>query len=288
MTKAVEISPIRQYYWSIKRELWEHRSIYVAPLAVALMIVIGSPFHLPEGLNALDPAGQQYQIEEPYVLAALLLMFTTIVVAFYYCLEAFQSERRDRSILFWKSLPVPDLTTVLAKASVPLFILPLAAFVVTAGTHVLMLLLGSIRLGLQGAAFTTLWNAVPLLHMWSVLFYHLIAGHGIWYAPFYGWLLLVSAWARRAPLLWATLPLLALSLVERIAFNTSHFVGMLAYRFMGEPAGSTAMAHPMSMETLTPPTPMEFLRSPGFWFGLAFCTACLGAALYLRRQRGPV
>jgi ABC-2 type transport system permease protein len=288
MTKPAAISPLRQFYWSILRELWEHRSIYVAPLAVAVLIVIAAPFHVPAGVTAVNRAIPHDQIEEPYVIAALLLMFTTILVAFYYCLEAFQSERRDRSILFWKSLPVSDLITVLSKASIPLFVLPFATFVVTAVTHVLMLLLGSIRLGMEGAGFATLWKAVPVLQMWSVLFYHLMAGHGIWYAPFYGWLLLVSAWARRAPLLWATLPLLALSLLERIAFNTSHFVSLLAYRFMGAPAGSTAMAHPMSLETLIPPTPMEFLNSPGFWFGLAFFTACLGAALYLRRQRGPI
>src|SRR6516164_1552748 len=137
MTKPAVISPLRQFYWSIKREIWEHRSIYVAPLAVAALIVIASPFHLPVGVNAVNRAIQHDQIEEPYVLAALLLMFTTILVAFYYCLEAFQSERRDRSILFWKSLPVSDLITVLSKASVPLLILPFATFVVTVVTHVL-------------------------------------------------------------------------------------------------------------------------------------------------------
>jgi ABC-2 type transport system permease protein len=288
MTKPADISPVRQLCWSIRRELWENHSIYLAPLAVAVLIVIGSPSHLPAGMNGLDPAQQHEQIEELYVLASLLLMFTTLVVAFYYCLEAFQSERRDRSILFWKSLPVSDVITVLAKASIPLFLLPFATFVFTVVTHVLMLLLGSIRLGLEGAGFATLWNAVPVLPLWSVLFYHLMAGHGIWYAPFYGWLFLVSAWARRAPLLWATLPPLALSLVERIAFNTSHFVTLLTYRFMGSPADARVMAHPMSMETLMPATPMQFLSSAGFWFGLAFFTACLGAAVHLRHQRGPV
>ena len=60
-----------------------------------------------------------------------------------------------------------------------------------------------------------------------LLLYHLVTVHALWYAPFYGWLLLVSGWARRAPFLWAALPLLAIGVVEKIAFNTSHFAAML-------------------------------------------------------------
>jgi ABC-2 type transport system permease protein len=270
-----DISIVWQLYWSLRRELWENRSILVAPAAVVVLIIIGSAisvFRLPGRVNALDPSQHHEVIEQPYEFAALLLMFITLVIAFYYCLEAFQSERRDRSILFWKSLPVSDHTTVIAKASVPLLILPLVTFAATVVTHVFMLLLGSA------------WRVVPVLPMWTGLFFHLVAGHGLWYAPFYGWLLLVSAWARRAPLLWATLPLLALGLVERIAFNTSHFASLLVSRFAGAPA-EARVADPMSMTSLAP---MQLLNSPGFWLGLAFYVACLAAAAHLRRERGPV
>jgi ABC-2 type transport system permease protein len=146
MKKAEYISFGSQLYWSIRRELLETRSIYLAPAAVAVLIIIGSAissFRLPGRLTTLDPAQQHEVIEQPYEFAAMLLMFTTIVIAFYYCLETFQSERRDRSILFWKSLPVPDFTTAAAKASVPLLILPIVTFAATVVTHVFMLSLGS-------------------------------------------------------------------------------------------------------------------------------------------------
>ena len=58
----------------------------------------------------------------------------------FYCLDALYGERRDRSILFWKSLPVSDLTTVLSKASIPIVVLPLLTFAVTVATQLIMLL----------------------------------------------------------------------------------------------------------------------------------------------------
>src|SRR5579864_7071220 len=126
---AVAISQTRPFYWSVRRELWENRSIYIAPLAVAVAFLFGfliSMVHLPDKMRAalaLDPMQQREIIERPYNMAALLLMGTYLFVAAFYCLDALQGERRDRSILFWKSLPVSDLTTVLSKASSPFVIL---------------------------------------------------------------------------------------------------------------------------------------------------------------------
>ena len=69
---------------------------------------------------ALDAQSRQQTIEAPYDMAAGLLMLDLLIVGVFYCLDALHGERRDRSMLFWKSLPVSDLTTVLAKASIPL------------------------------------------------------------------------------------------------------------------------------------------------------------------------
>jgi hypothetical protein len=95
-----------------------------------------------------------------------------------------------------------------------------------------------------------------------MLLHHLLIVHGLWYAPIYAWLLLVSAWARRAPFLWASLPLLAIGVVERIAFNTSHFGAMLAHRMIGGPGGDDFMAGSLSMDPLMHFTPGAFLSSP--------------------------
>jgi ABC-2 type transport system permease protein len=284
----------RLMYWSVRRELWESRSIYIAPIAVAALILVGfliGTIRLPEKMRAavtLSPMQQRELIEQPYDFAALVIMGTTFLVAVFYCLEALHGERRDRSILFWKSLPVSDLTTVLSKASIPLAVLPLLTFAITFVTQCIMLLLSSAVLLGSGLSVATLWAALPLFQMSLMLLYHLVAIHALWYAPIYCWLLLVSAWARRAAFLWAALPLLAIGVVEKIAFNTSHFAALLAYRMSGGPEGAAYTASEMGMDPLTQLSPGQFLISPGLWIGLAVAAAFLAAAVRLRHYRGPI
>ena len=208
------ISGSRRMYWSLRRELWEYRSIYIAPLAAAAVFLFGfliSAIHLPakmRGLSALDPAQQREAILVPYDMAAGLIMLTALIVGVFYTLDALHGERRDRSILFWKSLPVSDLTTVLSKASIPLLVLPVLAFTITITLQFIMLLLSSAVVMGSGLNVGAFWTQLSFVQMSLLLLYHLLTVHSLWYAPFYGWLLLVSAWARRAAFLWAALPLI--------------------------------------------------------------------------------
>src|SRR5437762_12875716 len=183
------LSPSRPMYWSVRRELWENRSIYIAPLAVAGVFLFGfliSTIHLPSrmrALSALDPAQQREVIAMQFDIAAALLMLTQLLVGAFYCLDALHGERRDRSILFWKSLPVSDLTTVLSKASIPLVILPLVTFAIIVATQFLMLLWSSVVLLTSGLAGTT-WTRFNLLEQSLILLYSLIA-LALWHAPIY-------------------------------------------------------------------------------------------------------
>ncbi len=288
-----DTSPLRHFYWCVRRELWENRFLYLAPLGVAVLILVASligAIHLPAKLHDASLGSMQRSalIEQPYTQAALLLMFITFVAGIFYCVEALQAERRDRSILFWKSLPVSDATTVLAKASIPLVVIPLMTFAITVATQATMLVLGSARLLGNDAGTAALWGHVQLLQMSGMLLYHLVAVHALWWAPLWGWLLMVSAWARRAALLWATLPLLAVGLLEKIAFNTSHFAAMLGVRFLGGPQGAATSSDSMSMAALTPASPGEFFTSVGLWVGLGLAAVFLTVAVRLRRHRGPV
>src|SRR5258707_9925437 len=158
----------RPMYWSVRRELWENRSIYIAPLIVAAVQVFGfaiSTIGLAErrrGVLLLDPAHQRAAIEMPYDVAAMMMIFTAFIIAVFYCLDALHGERRDRSILFWKSLPVSDLTTVLSKASVPLVILPLLAFAVNVCVQLIMLLMSTANLLTHGVTPATTWSQFPV------------------------------------------------------------------------------------------------------------------------------
>jgi ABC-2 type transport system permease protein len=288
---AANIAPLRRLYWSVRRELWEYRSIYLAPLAVAPLIVAGfalSIVHLPDTLRAaaaLDAAHQHAVVEQPYTLAAMSLMFITVVVGIFYCLNALYGERRDRSFLFWKSLPVSDTTTVLAKASIPIVILPLVTFAVTVATQAIMLLLASARLIGTGLSAS---SHLSFGRMAAILLYHLVFLHGLWMAPLWGWLLVASAWSRRAPLLWATLPPLAVGLLEKIAFNTSYFGTFLGAYLMAGSTGMKTAGEPVTMAAITPGPPIQLLASPEFWLGLLLTAALLAAAVRLRRYHGSV
>src|SRR6266508_827206 len=172
-------SSTQPLYWSVWRELWENRSIYVAPLIVAVVVLFGflvSTIGMPErrqGVLLLDPAHQRAMIGMPYDVTAIMLIFTAFIVGVFYCLDALHSERRDRSILFWKSLPVSDLTTVLSKASVPFVVLPVIIFTVIVLVQFLMLLWSSAILLPSGLAATT-WTRFNLFQQSLILLYSLI------------------------------------------------------------------------------------------------------------------
>src|SRR5437660_383584 len=288
------ITATQPMYWSVRRELWENRSIYVAPLIVAVVVLFGfliSTIGMPErrqGVLLLDSAHQRAMIGMPYDVAAMMLIFTAFIVGVFYCLDALHSERRDRSILFWKSLPVSDLTTVLSKASVPFVILPLIIFGTVVVVQFLMLLWSSAILLPSGLAATT-WTRFNLFQQSVILLYSLIV-IVLWHAPIYGWALLISGWAWRATFLWAVLPLLAIGVLEKFAFDTSHFLSMLKNRVFD--AGDTAFAfqphHGVAIDPLAQLTPGRYLATPGLWIGLLFAAAFVAVAVRQRRYRGPI
>src|SRR5205823_4045314 len=105
----------------------------------------------------------------------------------------------------------------LSKASIPMLVLRLLAFAITLATQWIMLMIHSAVLLANGVSIAALWSQVPWWQMSVMLLFHLVALHGLWYAPFYSWLLLVSGWARRAVVLWAVLPLVAIAVLEKIA-----------------------------------------------------------------------
>jgi ABC-2 type transport system permease protein len=285
--------PTRPMYWSVRRELWENRSIYVAPLAAAAVTLFGfliSTIGMPQRRRAvllLDTAHQRAAIETPYDVAAFMLLVTAFVVGVFYCLDALYGERRDRSILFWKSLPVSDRTTVLSKATVPLLILPVLTFVIIEVTHLIMLMMSAAVLLTGGLSLATISPQFRFVPSPLALLYGLTV-ITLWHAPLYGWLLLVSGWARRAAFLWAVLPFVALSVFERVAFGTSYVAKLMKYRLIGWFTEAFVSQAPGAGHQPTQLTPGRFLSTPGLWIGLAFAAAFLAAAVRLRRDREPI
>ena len=283
--------PVTQrLYWSIRRELWENQSIYIAPLVAAAVFLFGFVINMVALKRRLivSPLAA-WQVHDlfttRYEISGTLIMGTALIVGVFYSLDALYGERRDRSILFWKSLPVSDLTVVLSKFAVPLLVLPVLSFAITIATQILMLVLSSAILAGSGVDTAMLWTHLSFLQVSLVLLYHLFTVHGLWYAPIYGWLFLVSAWAPRAPFIWAFLPPFVISGVEKIAFNTTYFLDMLLNRLTGPGNATAPHTGPDNFMTLIP---VHFFREPGLWIGLLVAAIFLAVAVRLRRYRGPI
>ena len=292
---AATIPAAKLMYWSVRRELWENRAIYVAPVAVACVFLFGfsiNIFHLMVEMHAapwmMDVPHLREMFGQPYAFAEDLIMAAILIVGLFYSADALYGERRDRSILFWKSAPVSDLTTVLSKAVIPIVILPLLAFAITVLTQWIMLMMSSAALLVNGQSVTMLWSSVGISHRWSMLFFHLLCIHGLWQSPIYAWLLLISGWAKRVPILWATLPPLAIGIAEKVAFNTTYFGSLLGNRFTGGSEGAAILGRGRPMDPTMHVGPLHFLASPGLWIGLAITAALLYGAVRVRRCRGPI
>jgi ABC-2 type transport system permease protein len=305
------LSATRPFYWSVRRELWENRSVYIAPLAVGGVAMLGflfGMFRLPNAILALSAAQAAARaagpadlaatraatravraLAMPYDFSAGVIILTGLIVAVFYCLGALHGERRDRSILFWKSLPVSDLTTVLSKAAVPLVIQPIVVLPIVLAVHLVMLLLSAVILLSRGLDPAVLWTNLPLIQMWLTMAYGLVV-LSLWYVPIAGWLLLVSAWARRVPMLWALAAPLGLCLFEFLAFHTRYLWSLLVWRLNGGFAEAFTVGGlgRVPVSRLDQLDPLRFLTNPGLWSGLVFGAACLAACVWLRRRREPI
>ena len=291
MSREAKSLPWHQtFWWSVRRELWEHRALWQAPLAVACVILVGfliSTSRLPNAMRTIEVSSNA--VEAAYSFMTLGVLLCAILVVIFYALGALHGERRDRSILFWKSLPVSDLTTVLAKAFVPLVIAPALVFAIAFVAHLVMLVWSIVVLLVNGLDPGVLLSHLPFPFLWLALARGLVI-LTLWYAPVVGWLLLVSVWARRAPIHWAVGPLFALAVFERVAFNSSHLMGTI----VGHLAEGAAQAFSVDAKGQVPISeladldPMRFLGEPGLWLGLALTAAFLALAARLRRYRDPI
>lgn len=284
----------RPLLWSLRREVWENRYLYITPAALAGLALLGyslSLLTLPHRLRTQPPADlaqQSHSVAGQFSMLAVAIIVAASIVGALYSLEALHGERRDRSILFWKSLPVSDRTTLLAKLAVPLVLLPALVVVLVVATQAVMLLVRTSVLVMGGMGAYAAATRPPLPSMTVVLVYGMIV-HALWHAPLYAWFLLVSVWARRTPFLWAVLPPLAAAAMEKAFFGSAHLGHLIAYRLGGaaERAFQAGDRRDIVIQ-VGRIDPARFLGTPGLWLGLVCAAAFVAAAIRLRRYREPV
>lgn len=321
----------------LRREYWEHRGGFLwAPLIAsaisllltAVLFVIGmvtmrkagsdAGIHLDDGttmsINGLDLGvlAAQMSAEDKAQLAAgmdvTMMMASTwpyivmLFVMFFYCLGALYDERKDRSVLFWKSLPVSDAETVLSKVVSAVVVIPLLATLVAIATMLVFLAMLSVVVMIHGGnPIELIWGpGHPFALSLSVL--AAIPVYALWALPTVGWLMLCSAWARSVPFLWAVLvPVLAgvfvsmskvmglfglgaqwfwTNIVSRMLLG----VVPLSQHDIARMGGADLEGHGL-MQFIGPPAVWSNLLQPELWIGVLVGVAMLVLATRLRRWR---
>lgn len=279
------INTTRPFLTLVRRELWEHGSLVWAPLAMALTIIVVSLVSVMVKTSVDIDLGEDRPLPELFgdvekqrgifslVMAGLVLpqLLVGFVVVFFYLLDGLFTERRDRSILFWKSLPVSDAKTVLSKLFVALVAVPLWSWALSLVVGLVVFGVLATQVSGTPAAGLGTWHGGTWLTVQAAMLGKMAIA-ALWYLPVAGWLLLVSVLAKRAPFLWATLPFLVLSLAERIALGSNVVGAMVAQRLFGFREEVSLMSE------------FPLLASPALWIGVAVGAALVYAAIRVRRR----
>ncbi|HEY5972704.1 MAG TPA: ABC transporter permease [Pseudoxanthomonas sp.] len=316
------------FKWLLKREFWENRGGFLwAPLITggiisiltAVMAVIGvvqfrrhkDSMDLNFDANMAEHARQIGGIGDTALLVGITL--TTLVLAFvvfFYALGSLYDDRRDRSVLFWKSLPVSDTQMVLSKAIWALLLAPIVSIVAGVLIGLVLWMIAGITMaaaGLPGASaiFT---QAHPLRVIGNTL--TVVPVYLLWALPAVGWLMLCSAWARSKPFLWAVLiPVLAcvmmsmMGVLPGLDINYGAIWYTLVYRGLlsvipgaWAPASSAFETNMHNAENMNIQGPadlmhlmnvsnLDVLASPDLWIGAVVGAGFIAGAIYLRRWR---
>jgi len=301
---------INHYMALMRREFWEHRSIWVTPVAIASIVTLGTLTALMfvgEFAQELDMAifgaqniagdGERRAVLTAFFVgSSWLFLIALSILTIFYSLDSLYAERKDKSILFWRSLPVTDAETVISKLATAMLLVPGVTIAAIVATHVVNLLVMSIWVSMKGgSAGTLIWGSVPLFDNWLAAIV-VIYSMAVWMSPFLGWFLFVSAFTKRAPLLMAFLPLVLIPLVEGIFFRSAHFAeavwgrsaviplfsGIDVERFFDE--NHVRMSEEM-VSLLSVIDFDKFITDIDTWTGIIVCGLLTTAAIYVRRYR---
>ncbi len=280
---------ITRLVWAVRRELWESRWLCLAPMIMGVVLAVGygayAVGHSVPVVATLDGTSPRRELIAPYEMAANLMMIVGLLLAVIYSVEALYGERRDRSVYLWRSLPVSDRLTVLAKLLIPTVMLPLIVWASTVGAHIIMAITSSAISAASGHSVNGAWSALRVVTDSGALLYHLLAVHGLFTAPIYAWCLVVSAWAPRAPLAWALLPPVALGFAERLATGRMRFAELVLSRVGGSGLLSTSESvNDARMDGMTALPISQFLAAPGLWVGFVVTALLFALTVQLRRR----
>lgn len=304
----------------VQREFWENKGAFrTTPLVIGgiyivfLLMSIFTTAHFDNEMYTFKTAMQALAAQPAEfrashgndVLLGSSLFFTLVLsfVVFFYLLGALYDDRKDRSILFWKSLPASDTLTIASKLLAAMILAPLMFWGVFVITQIVMGVIASIMVWSVGENPWTLFlSVVNPFKAWLIVLVSYLAA-SIWFLPIYGWLLLVSSFAPRIPLLFAVLPPVVFAILQvwigflrTFTLNNSLF-GMIGEWVANSPAilfaevhdgaGALALGFPLTEDfdhAVTLGNILDRLFSVHMLIGLAVTVVFLGTALWLRHR----
>jgi ABC-2 type transport system permease protein len=304
---------MRTFKALLKREYWEHKGAIIKTPAVmaailAALFIIGA---LTDGfitVNAGDnerrsfgslllmaadkfeqmPEGARDEFVKMALLGPVMLFGgVMLVISLFFALGSLYDERKDRSILFWKSLPVSDTATVLSKFVAVTLLVPLSYFAVITLFQLFMLISATVGAWFSGNTGLTFWISANLF---SVVFNSLLSliVASLWLSPVWGWMMLASAWAKKVAFLWAALPIAMITAAEGYLFHSTKFIEVAAYRVAHGFAIANSNLHLASGGDLFDINVMTWSKALGnseLYIGFLVAAVFLGAAVYTRRFR---
>ncbi len=304
----------------LRREFWENKGAFrTTPLVIGglyivfLLMSIFTTAHIDSELYTFKEAvrvmgDQSVEFRGNVMYQGMLassVFFTVVMgfVIFFYLLGSLYDDRKDRSILFWKSLPASDTLTMASKLISAMVVIPTFFLVILIITHIVMAIIGALMIiGVDGNPWTLFLSLVNPLKAWGMIAASWYA-HAIWALPIYGWLMLVSAFAPRVPLLFATLPPLIFAVLQtwieflRTFTLKNNVLGIISEWVFNTPAilsvefsdrkGEIALGAPLTDEfdhAVTLANMLDRLFSVQMLGGLVVAAVFLAAALWLRHR----
>ena len=305
-------STAKTFSWLVRRELWEHRAFWIVPAVVMGIILLGYILALFQGSQYISITGDMLpkinDLSESMVpligeviMLGLVVIFgiATGIVSVFYLLDSLYSERRDRSVLFWKSLPITDSATVGSKLFTGVVVLPLVALAAAFVTYICTLLLLTLAFGFREGypPLLGLWN--PLLMLGSLSKWVVLTlVQQVWFLPVYAWLLFCSAFARKAPFLVAALVPLGIGLAEQMVYRHSYLGEILGGYFAGffhvleanspNPGGGIDFStgeKASGFDTIAITDIFQVFTEPQLYVGLAVAAGLIYATIWWRRKK---
>ena len=293
----------------VRREIWEHRAIFVVPAVISVLLILMTvtgqiQVTMHDKIVNLtivflsNVTDQERALIFDIVLGLMGIIFAMAMwtVTVFYCLDALYAERKDKSILFWRSLPITDAETIISKLLIALLVIPLITVAVVFVTDIVVLLVLSIWVAIQGGdANHLIWNSVSLIDSWVAISFFVFA-LPLWLSPFVGWFLFVSGFVKKMPLMLAFLPIIILPMLEAMTSKTTVFWDAFFVRTVTPPLFDGGeiieMLHDGEFRRAAESVDLmgainfgTFLSSPGLWTGLIVCGLLTTAAIYVRRYR---